>query len=131
MELLANSILVILVLGFSFIFIAGKIKGKYETNLQSLLTMQCGGSFGLSNFCTPLVRHTLYKDFLIIGYGLTKHKLMFKDVSFVTKSPYLFSKALRYHHSNHSLPKRIIIRSKRTCEIIEVLRLQNVNIKNV
>lgn len=130
MEMISLFILTVLVVTFSYTYVAGKILDNSEKNMQPLLNIQCGASFGWTlNVCFPLVRHTLYDNFMIIGYGNTKYALKYENITLVTKVPNLVSKTLRYHHNDEALPKRIFMHSKKASDVLEVLRSHSVNIK--
>jgi len=131
MEILSILIPIGLIIAFTYTYIVGKIPTNTEKQLQPLFNIQCGGSFGWTNMCSPLVRLTLYDEFLVISYGNIKHTLNYEHITSVTKVPHLFSQSLKYKHNDEHLPKKITIWSKSTNEVQEILKSHNVNVKNV
>ena len=97
-----------------------------ETELQ---TIRCGGSFGLSNYTSPLVRHTIYEKFLVIGYRNKKIVLNFKDIDFVNMPLYFMSQQIRYHHNRPDLPKKIVIRAKNLEETLELITQKGIRVE--
>ncbi len=130
MEILSLLIPAMLVTLFFFFLFVGKLRGKIEKESNALLGFQCGGMFGWTSLCTPLVRHTMYDDYLIIGYGSTRHIIKYEDIDFVSKSLSLLTENLRYHHNNQELPKRIIIYTNNASDILSILKLKHVDIKS-
>ncbi len=118
-----------MIVGGLITFVGGQIKFGEEAGINSLLTFQCGGIFGWTSITTPLVRQSIYKDSIVIAYGYKRHKLLFEDINSVTKPWHLFSHAIRYNHKDISVPKKIIIHTKRADEVLEVLRLHNIKVK--
>ncbi len=132
MDALSTIIPAVLIFAFIYTYAVGKIRTSNEKGFEPLLNIQCGGGFGwATSVCHPFVRHTLYENFLVISYGNAKYNLNYNNIISVTRVSYAFSQAIRYNHNDETLPKRIIIWSKKENEVLRILKSKNVNIKNV
>ncbi len=129
MEMLSIIFLVFLIIGIPVTYVMGKVKFGVEKETDCLKNIQCGGSIGNTNLIFPFVRHTIYEQAIVIAYGYKRYTLLFKDITLVSKSFYISSGAIRYHHNNPHIPKKIIIRSNDISEILKILNLHNIKIE--
>jgi hypothetical protein len=124
-------IIVLLVVpsSFAYFYFGGRKKDQLEEGLVPFFQEQCGGRFDGFNLTIPFVRHAMYDNFIVIGYGKKRHIIKYADLSMATLKWHLFSKGITYIHNRVDLPRSIIIWSRSPEKVIDFFKDKNVEVK--
>ena len=114
---------------FAYFYFGGRKKDQLEDGVSPFFQEQCGGRFDGFNLTIPFVRHAMYDNFIVIGYGKKRHIIKYTDLSMATLKRHLFSRGITYSHSRVDLPKSIIIWSRSPEKVIDLIKGKNVEVK--
>ncbi len=114
---------------FAYFYFGGRQKDESEVGKEPLFQEQCGGRFDGFNLTIPFVRHTLYDEFIVLGYGKKRLILKYTDITIATLKRHLFSKGITYTHNRVDLPRSIIIWSRSPDKVLDVIKDKNIEVK--
>ncbi|NOZ85135.1 MAG: hypothetical protein GXP49_02500 [Deltaproteobacteria bacterium] len=122
-------VLFVVLSSFAYFYLGGRKKDQLEEGKVPLFQEQCGGRFDGFNLTIPFVRHTMYQEFIVIGYGKKRYIINYTDLNSVSLKRYLFSKGIIYSHSRVDLPRSIIIWSRSPEKVIELIKDKNIEVE--
>ncbi len=113
-----------------FMYALSRCKLPIEKDKIPVLKITCAGSYGAITFSIPFVRLYIYEDFVVFAYGFRRFLLKFKEIDSISYENNIFQKCLIFYIKKKSLPQKVIIRSRKNKEIIELLNRKGINIIN-
>jgi len=122
-------VLLVVLSSFAYFYFGGRSKDRLEEGKVPLFQEQCGGRFDGFNLTIPFVRHAMYDEFIVIGYGKKRHIINYTDLAMASLKRHLFSKGITYSHSRVDLPRSIIIWSRSPEKVIEFIKDKNIEVK--
>lgn len=112
--LIFSGICVAIVVPLAFIVLIKRMNSKLpeEANLKPIYQEICGGTFDFVKLTYPLVRLSVYDDFLVISH-FSKILLYWKDIKSIAivsgiQSGF-FARGLKIEHNKLGIPKSIFV----------------------
>jgi len=99
-----------------------------EKGLTPLFEEQCGGRFGLMNFTIPFVRHSFYKDFILISYAYKKVKLPYDKIKLIKIKRNLWSLGVTYEYMLNGVTETLIIWTRHPEKVRDILGYRGLKI---
>ncbi|MCP3927193.1 MAG: hypothetical protein GY714_31935 [Desulfobacterales bacterium] len=113
-----------------FMYALSRCKLPIEKGKIPVLKITCSGRYGAIAVSIPFVRFNIYEDFVVFAYGFRRFSLKFKEIDSISYQNNIFQKCLIFFLKKKSLPQKVIIRSRKNKEIIELLNRKGINIIN-
>ena len=113
---------VALFFGYQYFF--GRRPRLEEQGLVPLFQEQGGGRFDGFNLTLPLVRFTVYRDFLLVAHGRATHLLPRTEIDRIEPKKFLFSTGIVIQHKVENVPQQLIIWSRSPDRVLTILRQQ-------
>lgn len=98
-----------------------------EVGKISILSFKTGGQFGWIRYKGPMIRVSLYEDFLIIS-GREKIKIQYTNLSFKKNSFFLFSSSLQVLENSKEHPEDVYLLTPDNPEFFAILQRKGVKI---
>jgi len=107
-SILGNTFLIGLLVILAYFYIGGKTRAIVEADSKPIYERQC--SIVIKNFylAGPLARLSIYKDYLVLAYGHTKHIIQLGKITNIRLKGWLF-KGIEIEYAQNDKKNRITI----------------------
>ena len=102
------------------LFLGGNKKSKIERGQKVVFEEKCGGRFDSYNVSRPLLRHSIYENFVVYAYMGKNYSLEFNEIIKIEKTKGLMSSGIRIFHASKTVPTKLVLWSKDLNRLIKL-----------